>query len=267
MIRLIFQIFPALLLVLACSTVTAGECKILVVVGMQDEYDIAVGDDVMVVSGTAHSDILKRRLDEINPNNIRAVFSFGVAGSLDPSLKTGDLLVSESVLAHYPEESGKTIDIQWPADPQMLTQASLLAARENISLRKGIFYGTNTEARDQQENYVQNLHRNTGALLIDNESHAAAQFASQHGLKFLSIRAISDSVYQPLPPAALLPLDPEDGSPDGWAITKSLLTNPMQIPALIRTAIGYQNALDILRTFRTRIGFEKLAPNKPAHCS
>lgn len=237
----------------------SGACKVLVVVGMEDERALAAGPDADVVVGTANAAILKERLAAIrHPERYRAVFSFGVAGALDPSLQAGALLVSEQVFSQVEDDFQRKSDINWPVDHNLLLSASLQARRAQVPMQKGVFLGTDIEARDQSSEALRSLYESSGAHIVDNESHIAAQFAGEYGLPFLSVRAVSDSVHNPPPEAALLPLDPEDGSPDGWAIAKSLLKNPLQIPALIRTALHYRKALESLEHFRKAVGFEKL---------
>ncbi len=63
-----------------------------------------------------------------------------------------------------------------------------------------------------------------GALAVDMETHIARKVAARHGLPYLVARVISDAADCTLPPAALAGMRP------------SLLRQPAQIPALIRTA-------------------------------
>ena len=73
--------------------------RILVVVGMEDERAIAAGDGVDVVVGAANAKRLRERLGNVDTATVDAVYSFGVAGGLDPALKPGDLRVSTRVVA------------------------------------------------------------------------------------------------------------------------------------------------------------------------
>jgi len=249
------------------SVWAADNCRVLVVVGMEDERAIAAGDDADVVVGTANAALLRERLNAVDMANIKAVFSFGVAGGLNPALKPGDLLLSTRVFSQTLSDQGNPIEESWTADQRMLVAASMQSAKKTeITFRKAIFLGTDFEARDNPETGNKNLREITGADIIDNESHIAAKFASEHNLPFLSIRAVSDSVNNPLPPAALLPLNAKDGSPDGRAIAKSLLFNPLQIPALIHTAWDYSKALRSLKKFRNEIGFGALAAGNSFRC-
>jgi len=261
-----------LLAIFAHSAGAIDNCKSLVVVGMEDERAIAIGEDAEVVAGTANAKRLRERLSQMDVSHIKAVFSFGVAGGLNPALVPGDLLLSTQVFSQSTSDQGSPIEESWMADNNMLVAASIHAAKNpSVKFRKAIFLGTDFEARDNPvvespETGNKDLRTMTGAETIDNESHIAAKFASEHNLPFLSIRAVSDSVNNPLPPAALLPLDPVDGSPDGKAIAKSLLMHPLQIPALIRTAWEYHKALKALKNFRNTIGFDALTTGSGFQC-
>jgi len=259
-------IFLGLSLFVGASS-AATPCKVLVVVGMEDERAIAAGDDAEVLVGTANARVLRERLAKVDLSQIKAVFSFGVAGGLNPTLVPGDLLLSTQVFSQSISDQGNSIEESWMADNSMLVAASMHSAKNpDLKFRKAVFLGTDFEARDNPKTGQADLHRMTGADIIDNESHIAAKFASEHNLPFLSIRAVSDSVNNPLPPAALLPLDPIDGSPDGKAIAKSLLMHPLQIPALVRTAWEYHKALRSLDKFRNEVGFDALTTGPGFQC-
>ena len=231
----------------------ADACRVLVVVGMADEQAIAAGNDVDVVVGTANAKVLRERLANVDPSKIGAVYSFGVAGGLDPALKPGDLLVSTEVIAQNTDQAQPIVGDSWVVDQDLLLAIQLQAGKvDTVLVRKGVFLGSDFEARDNPQ--TDNLREISGAAIIDNESHIAAQFAKEHRLPFMAVRAVSDSVSVKLPPAALLALDNE-GGPNLTAVAKSVLTNPLQIPALIRTAREYQKALNSLKVFRRDIGF------------
>lgn len=232
--------------------------RIVVVVGMEDERAIAAGDGVEVVVGSANARVLRERLASVDPSSIAAVYSFGVAGGLNPGLKPGDLLLSTRVVAQAVDMQHSAVGDSWAADRNLLAALQARALRSDMgAIREVVFLGSDFEARDNPHASNENLRDISGADIIDNESHIAAEFAHTHRLPFVAVRAVSDSVSRTLPPAALLALD-ADGSPDIGAIAKSLLLHPQQIPALIRTAREYYRALRALKAFRRNIGFLEL---------
>lgn len=89
------------------------------------------------------------------------------------------------------------------------------------------------------------LHRHTGAVAVDTESHAVARAAAAAGRPFAVLRVVADGAGDALPPAALLALT-EDGRPRLAPILVSLLARPGQLPGLIRLAARTRAALAAL---------------------
>jgi len=234
----------------------AGErCRIVVVVGMEDERAIAAGEDVEVVVGSANAGVLRARLAQVDTANLAAVYSFGVAGGLDSTLSPGTLLLSTRVVAQGVDVRTVAIGEAWEADPSLLATLQATARQSGLdAIREAVFLGSDFEARDNPHADDDRLRNASGASIIDNESHIAAEFAHRHKVPFIAVRAVSDSVDRPLPPAALIALDGQ-GKPDLAAIAKSLLRHPWQIPALLRTAWEYRKALRALKAFRRDVGF------------
>ncbi|MGZ3694184.1 MAG: hypothetical protein ACXWQO_08280, partial [Bdellovibrionota bacterium] len=90
-----------LLLTLAVFSATAFAAEVpdarpvLIVAGMLSEKNVAVVDpNVIVVLSGGNSALLKERLAAFDPQSVKAVVSFGMAGALYAKLKVGDMLVS-----------------------------------------------------------------------------------------------------------------------------------------------------------------------------
>jgi hypothetical protein len=101
------------------------------------------------------------------------------------------------------------------------------------------------------------LHRTTGSLLVDMESHIVARVAGRHRLPFAAARVISDAAHRTLPPAARVGMK-SDGGMDLPAVLRSLLANPGQLPALIWTGLeaerGFRALLRGYRCLGPRLG-------------
>jgi hypothetical protein len=94
------------------------------------------------------------------------------------------------------------------------------------------------------------LHRKTGAAIVDMESHVVARIAVARGLPFTVLRVVADSADQSLPPAAVNGMKP-DGTPDIAGVLKSLASQPGQLPDLMRTAFAARRAMaGLLRCHR-----------------
>ena len=98
------------------------------------------------------------------------------------------------------------------------------------------------------------LHRTTGAVAVDMESHVVARVAQRHRLPFAVARVVSDAAHHSLPPAAHVGMK-SDGTMNLPAVLRALLANPGQLPALIRTG------LEAERGFRALLrGYRRLGP-------
>jgi nucleoside phosphorylase len=149
------------------------------------------------------------------------VLSFGLCGALDPSLRLGDLLIASAVT-----HAGRN----YPAD---LDWADRFAARLPRASR-ALLAGTDAFVVDAADKAA--LADLSGAAGADTESHIAAAFAERHGLAFAGLRAVSDGAARALPSAAQVGLR-ADGRADLGAVLANLVAHPLQLPALIRTAL------------------------------
>ena len=164
-----------------------------------------------------------------------ALISFGIAGALGPGLRPGNLLVPRAVI----EETGRryAVDTEW----QTGVAQALRGAGQRID--EGDLLGAGQAAASPA--YKAELHRITGAMAIDLESHLVAQVAAQAGRPFLVLRAVADSATQPLPDAAVHGLA-ANGKPALGRVLLSIARDPRQIPALIGLAGDTRRALDAL---------------------
>jgi hypothetical protein len=117
--------------------------------------------------------------------------------------------------------------------------------------RRGVIVGSNHMIIDAAAKAA--LHRQTGALCVDMESHIAAEVAAARGLPFAALRFISDGADRALPRAAQAGMKP-DGGMDLAAVLKSLAADPRQLPALIRTGLEAETAFRALFRGRHRWG-------------
>jgi adenosylhomocysteine nucleosidase len=76
---------------------------------------------------------------------------------------------------------------------------------------------------------------------------------------------VIDALDRDLPPAAIIELR-DDGTPDVLAVSRAVIRQPNQIPALVRTAMDAWTARKALRFGRCRLGMGLCCPyfNEPA---
>ncbi len=191
---------------------------ILAVTGLTREAEIAGTEDVVAVAGGGDAAGLARKLDALH-GDITGVISIGLAGALSPLLKVGDVVIADQIT--FGAE-------KWRCDN--LWRVALAAKLPGA--HQGPLIGSNIILENPLAKAA--LYDATGALAVDMESQVAARFAASRGLKLAGLRIISDDASHVLPPAALVAMRPDGGI----ALTRvlwSVVKNPLQIPALIRT--------------------------------
>ncbi len=173
-----------------------------------------------IVSGGVAEALALRLHEFLIHNDVAGIVSVGLGGALSPALAVGDWVVGERVT------DGVTT---WETDAAW---AKALTATLGPAAHFGAIVGSDTMVANANAKAA--LHKSTGALAVDMESHVAARIASAHGLPFAALRAMSDDAARTLPKAALAGMNPNGGMNLAgvlWALAK----DPRQLPALIGT--------------------------------
>jgi adenosylhomocysteine nucleosidase len=222
---------------------------LLVVTGLQREARIARGQGVITLCSGGNPKLLQERLSSLMPAAMRqtgspvicGVLSFGIAGGLAHHVRSGDLVISSSVQCgddHHHAHEG------WH-------EAATTALGRRLTVHRGKMIGHDfVLAKSVEKN---SLHRKTGALAVDMESHIAAAYARKHNLPFVAIRAVSDPVTRNLPPIAKDALTPAGKIALG-RVVMSLLRDTDQLPALIKAGVDSERAFASLRRCRRLLG-------------
>jgi adenosylhomocysteine nucleosidase len=213
------------------------------------EARIAVGPGVSVIC--SQGERLAGALESAVARGARGMISFGVAGGLAPGLAAGDWIAAAAVI---------TGQRRFPTD-----QAWTRSLRDRLphAVQADIL-GMDNPAADPERKQL--LYARTGAVAVDMESHIAAAVAAAHQVPFAAFRVIIDPADKPLPPAALVGLR-ADGTADVPAVLRSLLQQPRQLPALVRTALDAWTASAALRRGRRMLGAELGFPDfADGHC-
>jgi adenosylhomocysteine nucleosidase len=211
---------------------------ILIVTGLVQEARIAAGPGMAVICSSSDPNQLRALLTTLDPTSVRGVISFGVAGGLDPSLKTGDVVVATEVMAG---------DARWLAGLSLTEAqiASIALGRRRVV--RGLLAGVEEVVAASACKAA--LHSETGAAAVDMESHIAAAYAAEAGIPFAALRVISDPAHRALPVVARKAIKP-NGDLDLVQIMGSVVRNPRSLRALVSTGIDFNRALRSLRGCR-----------------
>lgn len=206
---------------------------IIAVVGMQREAKLLPDGCEIVIAGSDAS-TLTAKIEAAIARGGKAIISTGICGGLQPGLAVGTTVIaSEIIFGHARLLAGAA----W--------RSALLGQIGGI---EGAIAGSDAIVSTPADKAK--LYAATGAIAADMESYVAARVAAEHGLPFAALRVISDAAEDALPPATLTAMNAA-GALDARALSRSLLRNPLQIPALIRTGRKADKAFaELLGSFR-----------------
>lgn len=194
---------------------------VIAFVGMPFEAKIAAGPGVVVFSRESRRE-LTAAAESAARHGYRGIISFGVAGGLTSSLRPGDWVVASSIIDAQSSStatdrawSNKLVDVIGKA-----RHAPIVGVDDPIA-----------EPAAKRE-----LHRSTGAVAVDMESHVVARLAAAHGLAFTAVRVIVDPAERAIPRAALVGMN-DDGRTNVPAILRELIARPSQLAHLARIAV------------------------------
>ncbi|RDV00751.1 phosphorylase [Trinickia dinghuensis] len=216
---------------MAAAATTGSALPLVIVTGMAFEARIAAAPGVEVVYA-ARADRLQHALEQALARGAAGVMSFGTAGGLSPDLLPGAIVVADAIDG---PAGRRSTDVAWSERIASALRASLPAAR----IERGPMAAVAAPVVTRQQK--ETLHRETGALAVDMESHIASEQARARGLPFAVCRAIVDPAWRTLPPAATAGLR-EDGTTALGPILCELARGPGQLPAMIRLAFDARAA-------------------------
>lgn len=173
-----------------------------------------------------------------DPASIRGVVSFGVAGGLDPRLKSGDVVVATEVVAG---------NRRWMAALEFSEELLDDAGLNGLRVVRGGLVGVEQVVGARAAKAA--LHSKTGAAAVDMESHIAAAYAHDAGLPFAALRVVSDPANRGLPAVVSTAIKPNGGI-DLRKVLRGVARNPASIKGLVSTGIDFNRALRSLRGCR-----------------
>ncbi|MGM4917153.1 phosphorylase [Tardiphaga sp. 813_E8_N1_3] len=222
---------------------TAGDTTdprpVLIVTGLVQEAKIAAGPGMTVICSSSDPVQLRSLLADFDPATIRGVISFGVAGGLDPDLKSGAVVVATEVVAG---------NSRWSASEALSDELIAGAGVGRQKVFRGGLVGVEKVVTGQAGKAA--LRSEFGAAAVDMESHIAAEFAAIAGLPFAALRVVSDPAHRALPEIATTAIKP-NGDVDLRKVLRGIARNPLVIRALVSTGRDFNRALRSLRDCRS----------------
>jgi adenosylhomocysteine nucleosidase len=164
-----------------------------------------------------------------------ALLSWGYAAALDDRLRPGYLLLPEIVIGADGEIH--PVSAEWH---RCLYQA--LHSKHDVCI--GAVVESRAIIKTSAEKHA--LAERTRAAATDMESAAHARFAKQHGLPFISIRAISDSASSDIPASVLAALDAQGHVTAGKLLMHAYL-RPREWLKILRLSVQFTAAQRVLR--------------------
>jgi hopanoid-associated phosphorylase len=223
----------------------------IVVVGMAFEARIAAGLGVRVICGGDGSN-LAPMLARAMAAGCGGLISFGVAGGLAPQLRPGTCVIGSSVLD---DDGERPTDVRWAQRLMRIIPDAV----------HGPIMGVGAPIAQSAAKSA--LHRRTGAIAVDMESHVVARVAAEHDVPLAAVRVVVDPVERTIPRSALAGTRP-DGTIDPLAVACSLARRPGDLFSLIRMSLDARAARATLvrgsALLGPGLGLLDVTPRRPA---
>ena len=212
-----------------------GAQPLLIVTGLLREARIVAGPGITVICSSSDPHQLRAKLAVFNPSTVRGIVSFGVAGGLCPSLRPGDVVIANEVIARRG---------RWSASEAFSSELANSIDTGSRKIVSGGLAGVDQVVRNRHDKAA--LRAATSAVAVDMESHIAADYAAAIDLPFAALRVVSDPAHRNLPELVVDALT-RNGEVDIWKIVRGIARRPQAIPALMQTARDFNQALAALR--------------------
>ena len=190
----------------------------------------------------------RRAAASLVENGATALVSYGSAGGLHPSIRSGALVLPGKVIS----PSGKSF---FPDRSWLKRLESTL--RGHLAVSKGVLVESQTVLGNPGEK--RRLHQRSGAIAVDMESASIAQVCEEAGIPFMAIRAVVDPPHMILPRHAVEAMD-SDGRLRPYLLLRSLLQHPGELFPLLRLGWCFRRAMAALKTAANLTDYRFMAP-------
>lgn len=178
---------------------------------------------------------------------IQFMISSGFAGSVNPRVGVGDLVIGKHVLSSLSEVSEKEvrIDATLPCDASAVELAVKLGSTDSLQWHCGDILSVDKIIR--QSSLKKHIGIQTSAIAVDMESFAIAERANAMGIPFVVVRAISDGADEDMEICENMVT--QGGRVNISATARYLLNKPQRIPYLNRLRKQTRLAANTLSAF------------------
>ena len=165
--------------------------------------------------------------------------SFGIAGGLDATLRSGDVVVATRVIGTQSKKSTPIIaDTSWRIKlEEQLHSQGIYPIIGPVVMSDHVVASCGEKA---------DLYTQTRGLCVDLETGVVARIAIERRVPFVALRVIADDALMSLPHSALVGIDLH-GNMRPLPVLRSLIIRPYQLPALLRVALQTFRAIAVLK--------------------
>lgn len=202
--------------------------SILAATGLQSEARLLRRYGLMAIASGGDQAALAAAIERVIAG-ATLVISTGLGGALNPAFGIGDVVIDRCTM------------------PDALFSALSASVPE---ARQGTVYGSATPLTTIADKAT--LRAQSGADVVDMESHVARDIAARHGVPFMALRVVSDTAFDAIPPAALVGMK-AGGRVAPLAVMHELSRHPDQLPAMLRTAANAGRAMRALSSVYRRL--------------
>ncbi len=228
MITGIIVALPEELSTLTKKKIPYGKCEFL-------------AENILVThSGTGPDNALNAAL-RLLEKGCSKLISWGCAAGLAEGLSAGDLCLPKQLITENQQHI--SVHTEWRQQTVCLLDGLQPIHSGPLSTSSSII----SSSRKKKV-----IHQSTGAIALDMESTAIARIAEQEQIPCLVIRVIADTVDMNLPTAITKSMDGK-GEINNNKLALNIITNPLQIPDLIKLGLHFQNAQKKLNSVAKKI--------------
>jgi adenosylhomocysteine nucleosidase len=207
---------------------------LVAVTGLKSEAKILRGLGLACISVGGKASTAPGRIEGAIAQGATGLVSFGIAGALHPDLRTGDVVVAQTVV----DRTGANA----PANSEWVRTIARSAQGRDEEGRRiviGAILGLDSLVSSPEDKAA--AFARSEAWAIDMESHHVARAAAAHGLPFIAIRAISDRADEILP-ACLADFVDGEGKTKMSAVLAALIFGRVKLGQLIATGRASRRA-------------------------